>query len=550
MTPRLPQKAPLREHTSDYLSTHSAPSESESGRCPQPAAPPRQGPVPLARKAKSPEHEELKALIERTHPTVKALFNPIVVDNPDVLADVALRTRLLVEQYPQKFEQERREKQAEPVSNKQTRSMEPTKLQLLNKIQKKGADEYDKDDFIRVTRLASQNLPLRLHKHNTCRDKYSGIVTHAKGLVRYGRLSVPCTVHEEVKSQPASDSTCSLVETIVESVIGFSKRTNEYTEKMNRSEDTFVVEWYVSFTDYELYAFHDSRKFASEEVTALENPALGSVKDCLQELASKGILRKKTNYFANLKKPETPLIIDEVHFYLPKDKLQADLRYEELAMMSRDHTNRCTPVLVMGVPKLATISTDGFKSLSDVDDRLQNSELSFLQLHDHDARVENNFICMSAPDRLANPRRPQIGPYTMYQVRTIFRTAYTAFRGAVMKSKEVLACLQIDEIEREHDHTPLPSSLKLTGLDIAIHTGDWGCGEFQNNPTVIAYLQIAAAYATGVNHLFYHVKEHDSHVAQARSLLLDVWKGDEVSLDDVLKHIVDQKFEWGKPKKK
>jgi hypothetical protein len=149
----------------------------------------------------------------------------------------------------------------------------------------------------------------------------------------------------------------------------------------------------------------------------------------------------------------------------------------------------------------------------------------------------NNLICMAAPDQLANPLRARVGPYSIYQIRQIFRTAYTAFRGAVMKTQEGFESYKNGLTALEHKRNEkaldpkfnsdlfcdeqaldqLPPVTKshlpyLTKATVAIHTGDWGCGTFGGNKRVMAYLQLAASYAAGIDHLYYHIVDYPKSV--------------------------------------
>ncbi|KAJ3076820.1 hypothetical protein HDU99_001293, partial [Rhizoclosmatium hyalinum] len=85
-------------------------------------------------------------------------------------------------------------------------------------------------------------------------------------------------------------------------------------------------------------------------------------------------------------------------------------------------------------------------------------------------------------------------------------------------------------------------------LEVAVHTGDWGAGEFQNNPKVIAYLQIAAAYAAGVDHFYYHSTNTDI-VKEAHEWVKEVWNvdaGEQILLEKLLKHLEEKKENWSK----
>ncbi|KAJ3114708.1 hypothetical protein HDU96_001757 [Phlyctochytrium bullatum] len=151
----------------------------------------------------------------------------------------------------------------------------------------------------------------------------------------------------------------------------------------------------------------------------------------------------------------------------------------------------------------------------------------------HPERFYTNLISMTAIDQLANPLKPKKGPYQIYELRHIFRTAYTAFSGAVRKAKE------------------------LGYSRVVIHTGDWGCGEFGGNVTVMAFLQMAAAKAAGATRLYYHKVNGDpNEVEQAIEILKDVWPAEKgrINTDLLLKTIKEAKtiggkgLEWALPR--
>ncbi|KAI9329165.1 hypothetical protein BDR26DRAFT_872796 [Obelidium mucronatum] len=439
--------------------------------------------------------------------------------------------------------------------------------------------EYDEGDFVRTTRLAPAVLPLHVEIHNGCRDKYTRIITKDDGVLNGDGIksknsgdtahcvshNVPewpeeyadIAVYEADVGNDSSKNVCVPITTQLHTISKFSSYTNEHTNELAVSDPlTYVVEWYVSFTDQGILQFNDSDNFASEEIKALENPLLGSLRDCMYDLSRNGVLYQKKNFSNN------PLIHDDIHFHLPKHKQKDEFRDSEIDPLSRDYAGLCTPVLIQGVPKLATIQPGSLygKLLNDPDVTLEALKKATMA-HSKTSRHKNNFIFMSAPDRLSNPLRPKLGPYTIYQIRQIFRTAYTAFRGAVLKAKETFECLKEVEgfvpadrfqkpsfktlaksltqtltfggssnsrVADSSDNVKAPLLKTMKGMQVVIHTGDWGTGEFKNHPTVMAYLQISRGICNG--------------------LLREVWKvesGEKVTLDLVLRHLEKQEFCWG-----
>ncbi|KAJ3074906.1 hypothetical protein HDU98_009875 [Podochytrium sp. JEL0797] len=540
--------------------------------------------------------DTLTTLLHATHPVLNPdrtqdfskvqllrRTNPIVVDDEIVLADLAFNIRDLVQQYPVLY-----------------RHSDIKRRALKEKIQPNGAKEYDETEFLRTTRLAPAVLPVHLQLSNTCRHTYTRILTRDDGVLNgdgskhsgdtshcadHNGIEWPLEYSEIPKSVSAphieTTTTCTPILTKVETIRKFSSYDNEHTRA---HPENFIVEWYVSFTDQEVFAFNDTPRFASEEIKALENPVLGSLSECMKELSKRGVLHTRTmgdcvaevwkhGRNANLNFGKSPLIHDDIHFHLPKHKQEHDFRSTEIAPISRDPAGLCTPILLQGVPKLAGIDPGALygKQLDGGTEEVSKVERTFETLQKgitafpKGMRPANNLICMSAPDRLANPLRPKTGPYTIYQLRQIFRTAYTAFRGAVLKAKETHECLKeenpvvrrsgsevtLDMDEKADDVMVSISQRFVPGkLEVVVHTGDWGTGEFDNNPVVMAYLQIAAAFATGVDHLYYHILGKSMHVEEALVILRSVWKMDaggsaKIEVMKLLEGLEEKKFEWG-----
>ncbi|KAJ3402387.1 hypothetical protein HDU80_005124 [Chytriomyces hyalinus] len=521
----------------------------------------------------SKEEELLYALYPILNPVVQAkyssketasqLTNPIIVDDEFILADIAINIRKLVKAYPVQW------------------GNAANKKRLVDEvIQKKKESEYGEKEFMRVTRLAPALLPLNAERQNKCRDKYERIITRDGGVSqgigsKHNGSYEPCPEHssyqwpeEEHFAHPRAQSTqneadiitdstlqdspaCTPITTTVHAIPTISMMMNEYTHFVAQSaaaKTTYVVEWYVAFTDQEIFQFHESpSRFASEEINTLQHPVLGNLKLCLKDLGENGIFTKPPN-------GTSPVIPFDIHFHLQKEKANNTLRNQELFLYSRDYANLCTPVLFMGVPMLACVDLKKdyakpylgdkkmFDKLKDYTHSLPPTTESAQR------RPYNNIVSMSAPDRLANPLRPRVGPYTRYQIRHIFRTAYTAFRGAVLKSKETWLCLK-ESSKKETSLLGAGDIAATKTLEVAVHTGDWGAGEFQNNKTVIAFCQIAAAYAAGVDQLFYHVPANlrTDHIIIARDLVDQAWTrgdGQPVLLEDLFTFLEEKGFKW------
>ncbi|KAI8833380.1 hypothetical protein BC829DRAFT_407876 [Chytridium lagenaria] len=98
---------------------------------------------------------------------------------------------------------------------------------------------------------------------------------------------------------------------------------------------------------------------------------------------------------------------------------------------------------------------------------------------------------MSALDQLFNPLRARIGPYTLFQLRFIFRTAFTAFSGCVATT--LTRTVSAQQAQATLDGR---SGGRWRGR-VMVHTGFWGCGSFGGNRGVMAYLQMIVIHYAG-----------------------------------------------------
>ncbi|KAI8847053.1 hypothetical protein BC829DRAFT_444917 [Chytridium lagenaria] len=256
-------------------------------------------------------------------------------------------------------------------------------------------------------------------------------------------------------------------------------------------------EWYVVFSDQNMFVYSHTDRFASEEIAAVEHPVLGSIKEALNDYSVHGIFTEPPSYgrwaspigFARRYQAMTglfagynPLSVNDKNFYLPKEKQSEDFRHEDIGPFTRDSAHRPTPYLIMDVPLVCKL-------------KLLLPVYSTLPIR---PRITNNLVVMSSLDQLFNPLRARIGPYTLYQIRFIYRTAYTAFNGLVVTTKKRMQARQ----QKEADVAGRSSGHWRPR--VVVHTGFWGCGSFGGNRAVMAYLQMVAASAAGVDELHMH----------------------------------------------
>ncbi|KAI8800959.1 hypothetical protein BJ742DRAFT_779774 [Cladochytrium replicatum] len=250
------------------------------------------------------------------------------------------------------------------------------------------------------------------------------------------------------------------------------------------------VPWWVNFTDRTMFAwFHKAGLgLASEEIRAFEHPSMCSLRELLKDIADTKISRGQPNQ--GNKKWES-VIADSNGALSCVPDLKAHFAHEQFGPITTDAANRPTPILIVGAHRLGAVNTtvptkDGKKSIY---------AKNFLNADEHDVKVAaqqlppeqhswNNFISIEALDKQSNPEL-RSGFYTQHQLRTLLRTALTGFAGARAVSRGVA-----DPNYAQGARPPLNPT-------VTINTGNWGCGEYGNNKSVIALIQCAATAIVG-----------------------------------------------------
>lgn len=124
--------------------------------------------------------------------------------------------------------------------------------------------------------------------------------------------------------------------------------------------------------------------------------------------------------------------------------------------------------------------------------------------------VSVNIAAMEAP-------HPGTGVYKPHELEDIVLTALTTF-NAVVKLGE--------------------------GTPVRIHTGNWGCGAFGGNKTVMYILQSVAADWAGAHEILFY--DHDP-VAMAEALRhLTLVRESSTGVDDLVEYMMAQSFPWGR----
>jgi len=103
------------------------------------------------------------------------------------------------------------------------------------------------------------------------------------------------------------------------------------------------------------------------------------------------------------------------------------------------------------------------------------------------APQENNLFVMSAPDVRA---RQEGSLYSEEDIWALLHNSYTAFKAIQRKDPDAI-----------------------------VHTGNWGCGAWGNDPTLVAVIQLAAARMAGIKEVHYYpLNEQEALVTAAQIL--------------------------------
>lgn len=249
------------------------------------------------------------------------------------------------------------------------------------------------------------------------------------------------------------------------------------------------IEWYVNFADERLFFGYGTDLFAQDEIQIAEHPSLGSLREYL---------------IANEKE---------------------DKRFRPY---TRDKNSNPTPVLIRGIERRLKISVkpkieDG-RPFSIYGSNFRRADKDMLR---NACRVISpptitNLIAMEAP-------KYGSGNYSIVQILDIFNTATTAFTAV--------------KIESLHE--------TKESANIIIHTGNWGCGVYGGNKTLMALLQVISAQIVGIKYLIYHTYDPESTndykdaIKLFNSLLMEENK--ELRIMDILTKIQKFGFRWNVP---
>ncbi|KAJ3105654.1 hypothetical protein HDU96_008472 [Phlyctochytrium bullatum] len=235
--------------------------------------------------------------------------------------------------------------QAYPV---QWASHSLTKKRLQHELCRRATPDgnlYNDNDEIELIRLRYADLPLRVAFLTDIN------IVSVKGFSDYVNRDSTDLNYEERKN---------LEETLG---LGQKERLPPTLPLHDRWED-----WYVAFSDQRMFSFRHTDRFASEEITVVEHPVLGSVREALDDISAEGIFTEPPIGLARMLQAFTgrfvgynPLQVNDYKdFYIPKHKSKPEFRHEEIAPFTRDTAHRPTPYIIMNVPLVCKISPGDF----------------------------------------------------------------------------------------------------------------------------------------------------------------------------------------------
>ncbi|CAG8636759.1 35190_t:CDS:2, partial [Racocetra persica] len=279
-------------------------------------------------------------------------------------------------------------------------------------------------------------------------------------------------------------------------------------------DDDNTVVWYINFADLNLFGYYGGSLFAQDEMQCLEHPALCSLRDklCTMQDGSQA----KTRTIISGKSIATPVLIRGVErrAFVKTDFNEAEGRPYGL------YGNQFA-IAKKSAVKLATTVFD---------ERLNNRGKPYY----------SNIIAMEAP-KYGN------GCYTNSTIRKIIETAYSGFLAARFESLVETGVL--DRRYKNDEHTVIPEKEDTIVPRVVINTGNWGCGAYGGNISIMACLQFAAAHLAGIDKVVYHAVDNNSRndvdigLETYRELIMGV--DGMIKVDDFITKLARKNFQWG-----
>jgi hypothetical protein len=289
-------------------------------------------------------------------------------------------------------------------------------------------------------------------------------------------------------------------------------------------EDDNTVVWYINFADRNVFGYYGGNLFAQDESQCLEHPALCSLRDYL-------------------KREDQESCLTTARPILTKNS------------SSSSSSSISTPILIRGVERKAQVKTDVNENEKRPFGLYGNifahasPEAIKLATTIYDKRIDpktgspyySNIIAIEAP-------KYGHGSYTFDTIKKILATAYSGFLAARFESLVEKGILERNHEEnQEHTKINAKEEESVPKPRVVIHTGNWGCGAYGGNISIMSCLQIAAAHLAGIDKIIYHAMgsqiEFNSGLQVYNELIKDV-EGD-VKIDDFINNVESENFQWG-----
>ncbi|RUP39016.1 hypothetical protein BC936DRAFT_138375 [Jimgerdemannia flammicorona] len=287
------------------------------------------------------------------------------------------------------------------------------------------------------------------------------------------------------------------------------------------------VEWHVNFADAYLFGYWKGSLFAQDESQTLEHPSLCS----LQSMLNNG----------------APFL-----------------------SCTREADGKPTPVLIRGVERKSYIQTDANPD-ADRPYGLYGNRFAYASPES----VKRALILLPNP-RQGRDGKPYFsnilameaphsghGEYDISSLMHVLEIAFTAFLAARCESFVELGRIEDKPTKldgwQEKDELPVavgevPKEAGEVVAEVAgklpstiIHTGNWGCGAYGGNLTVMYLMQMAAAELAGIDKIVFHFVNEKQVFSQAHKLYEDlrVEGGPEMTVHQFCEKVGKKRFKWG-----
>jgi hypothetical protein len=283
---------------------------------------------------------------------------------------------------------------------------------------------------------------------------------------------------------------------------------NDLCPRFDLREDYFTyetppeerVDWHLNFAHYDLFCAYGGPLFAQDEMQVAEHPALASLRHALIDSGIKPLTVEDGI-------PTPALIMGVERRCIVETNVDPVLG--RLYGLYGNHFNRASEEVIRQATKVIeppTISNIlAMEALA-----YSTNQLPCLEILPFDMEAS---VYGTAPSIR----------YTQQEIEFILSTAITGFSAAVRESKKNDSAIQV-----------------------AIHTGFWGCGAYGGNRILMPLLQMIAACCSDLDILVFHSPIDSMEYYSAIDLLEKVLPIDQpVKVNNLISQVESIGFEWG-----